>query len=289
VNIVINLRHGFLLHVTALKFGSLLFKTQLYLIPVTFFLLVERSYIYMLSHILFYVKPWWEASTMGLLLLPTTSATSSKTSAATSKTTDMSSVSESTAYLPVSEDNSSIEEKPTKTAVSSTRMKAVKKKVTCKETKKPSVAKHFVYAVTTPKKIVQSPPPKVASANDSNKTKKKPLKLKKVVSNISTKKRIVELAFPLPTAASTVAPKELKKKPSKVKKGLSMVASSKEKPSKQKNVVAPRERVAQASLAPAKKGQAPAKKGHVTKKRAVQALSPPVQKCQNNSNRQSQI
>jgi hypothetical protein len=75
-----------------------------------------------------------------------------------------------------------------------------------------------------------------------------------------------------------MVPKELKKKPSKVKKGLSTVASRKEKPSKQTIVVAPRERVAQESLAPAKKGQAPAKKGHATKKRAVQALPPPVQK-----------
>jgi hypothetical protein len=47
VNIGFNLRHGFPLYVTALKFGSLLFKTQIYLTPVTFVLLVERSYIYM--------------------------------------------------------------------------------------------------------------------------------------------------------------------------------------------------------------------------------------------------
>jgi hypothetical protein len=72
-------------------------------------------------------------------------------------------------------------------------MKAVKKKVTRKETKKPSVAKHFVYAGSTPKKVVKSPLPKVASAIDSNKTKKKPSKLKK---------RIVESAFPPPCTIS---------------------------------------------------------------------------------------
>jgi hypothetical protein len=74
-----------------------------------------------------------------------------------------------------------------------------------------------------------------------------------------------------------MVPEELKKKLSNVKKGLSMVASSEEKPLKQTIVVAPRERVSQACLAPAKKGQAPAKKGHATKKRAVQE-SLPVQK-----------
>jgi hypothetical protein len=154
-------------------------------------------------------------TTSALLLLPTTSATSSKTT--TLKQRNMSSLSESTAYLPVSEDNSSIEEKPTKIAVSSTRMQAVKKKVTRKETKMPSVTKRFVYAVSTRKKVVKSPPPKVASAIDRNKTKKKPSNLKKVVSTVSTKKKIVES----PIAASTMVPMDLKKKLSKARKGLS--------------------------------------------------------------------
>jgi hypothetical protein len=151
----------------------------------------------------------------------------------------MSSGSKSTAYLPVSEDNSSIEEKPTKRAVSSTRMKAVKKKVTrSKETKKPLIAKNFAYAVSTKKKVVKSLPPKVASAIDSKETKNKPSKLKKVVSNLSTKKRIVEsLALPLPKAASTVVPKELKKKGHATKKRAVQVLSpwapvQKEKPFK---------------------------------------------------------
>jgi hypothetical protein len=146
----------------------------------------------------------------------------------------MSSVSDSTAFFPFSsEDNSSIEEMPrTKRAVPSTRMKKEKKMVTRKDTKKPSVAKHFVHAVLTTKKFVKSPPPRAASAidaNERNKRKKKPLKLKKVLLNISPKKRVVESALPSPTAASAMLPKELKKK------------------------------------------------GHATKKRAVQALLPPVQ------------
>jgi hypothetical protein len=98
-------------------------------------------------------------------------------------------------------------------------LKAVKKKVTCsKETKKPSVPKNFVYAVSfTKNKVVKSSLSKVASAIDSKETKNKPSKikpskLKKVVSNVSTKKRIVESVLPSPTAASTMVPKELKKK-----------------------------------------------------------------------------